>query len=103
MMLHAPAMAAALVLVATGGIVGLAGGPGRLPALAGLALVAGLAVERLVAGIRAAARFRDPTGLWFPPVHLVRDAAWAVAIVVWCARRTRGRPPVPADSMLSRE
>ncbi len=66
MMLHAPAMAAALVLVATGGIVGLAGGPGRLPAFAGLALVAGLAVERLVAGIRAAARFRDPDGALVP-------------------------------------
>ena len=103
MMLHAPAMAAAWILLIAGGLVALAGGRPTIPLTAGLALVALLALERLVAGVRAALEFRDPAGLWFLPAHLLRDGAWAAAIVVWCIRRLRGHAPLPSDSMLSRE
>lgn len=102
MMAHAPLMLAALVLglIATG--LGLAGAPWQLPAWAGGAILAGLAVERAAAGIRAAIRHRDPAGLLFPPLHLLRDGAWAFAIVVWAARRLSGRGPHPSQSMGTR-
>jgi GT2 family glycosyltransferase len=99
MMAHAPIMlaaaGAAAVWITTAAW-------GRAMASAGwlaVALVAGLAVERLAAGLRAAVRHRDPAGLCFPPFHLLRDAAWALAIVVWIVRRVAGRGREPAHSM----
>jgi hypothetical protein len=71
-------------------------------ALAGVALIAGLALERLVAGVAAARRFRDPTPLIFPVLHLLRDLAWVAAIGVWLARRVCGRESTPAHSMRPR-
>jgi hypothetical protein len=99
MMLRAPAMLAVLASCAGAGPVAAAGGPWQAMTAASLSLLALLAFERLAAGVRAAVRFRDPAGLGFLPVHLVRDAAWAWALTVWVARRLRGRPSRPADSM----
>lgn len=71
-------------------------------ALVAITLVAGLALERLAAGISAARRFRDPTPLVFPLLHLGRDAAWAAAIAMWLTRRAFGRRSHPAHSMRPR-
>ena len=103
MMLHAPAMTIALGLFALAAALGVTGGPGRMLALIALGLVAALAVERFVAGARAALRFRDPAGWWFAPIHLLRDAAWATAVVTWAVRRARGAAPAPSDSMQPRD
>jgi hypothetical protein len=99
MMAHAPLMLAALVLgvIATG--LGLAGGPWRLAAWAGGVIVAGLAIERAAAGLRAAIRHRDPAGFLFPLLHLLRDGAWALAILLWAARRLAGLGRHPSHSM----
>jgi hypothetical protein len=61
--------------------------------------VAGLAIERAAAGFRAAIRHRDPAGLSFPLVHLLRDGAWALAILVWAVRRLAGLGRHPTHSM----
>ena len=66
--------------------------------VAGL-IVSGLVFERLIAGCRAASVYRDPAALAFPILHTARDAAWAVAIVVWCVRRIVSMPTRPAFSM----
>ena len=101
MMLHGPAMAAALVLAAVALGLWIFGGPATPPAIAAGLLLGALAVERFAAGLWAAVAWRDRAGLWFVPAHLVRDAAWAAAIAVWCARRVRGIGPRPAHSMRS--
>jgi glycosyltransferase involved in cell wall biosynthesis len=99
MILHAPAMLAAWTLLGTAVVVGLAGGAWRPFGAASAAVAGVLALERMVAGVQAAARFRDPAGLGFAPVHLLRDTAWAAALGVWATRRLRGRPSRPSDSM----
>jgi hypothetical protein len=71
-------------------------------ALIAATIVAGLALERLAAGISAARRFRDPTPLVFPLLHLSRDAAWVAAIAMWLVRRSVSRAASPAHSMRPR-
>jgi cellulose synthase/poly-beta-1,6-N-acetylglucosamine synthase-like glycosyltransferase len=66
------------------------------------AFVAGLAIERAVAGVRAWRRYGDTAALSFPLVHLARDLAWVGAIAVWTCRRLRGRAGGPAASMTPR-
>jgi cellulose synthase/poly-beta-1,6-N-acetylglucosamine synthase-like glycosyltransferase len=102
MMAHAPLMAAAIGLGLASLTLRVAGLPWR-PALwfAGIVL-GGLALERLVSGVRAALRHRDAAGLLFVPLHLLRDAAWAIAIVAWIARRLAGRDRHPSHSMTRR-
>ena len=102
MMAHAPLMTAAIGAGIASLLLGAAGLPWR-PAL-GLAgiILGGLALERLVAGVRAAVRHRDAAGLLFVPLHLLRDAAWALAIVIWTARRLAGRGRHPSQSMGTR-
>jgi len=101
MMSHPVLMAIAILnlaialLARTTSIPGLAWRPFAIVAIA---LVAGLALERLAAGISAARRFRDPTPLIFPLLHLGRDAAWAAAIAMWLARRIFGRRSHPAHA-----
>jgi hypothetical protein len=90
MMAHPVIMGAALLLMAGGMVV------------PGLALVAVLAAERAVAGVRAWRTFRDPAALAFPLVHLARDGAWLVAAAVWATRRILRRPARPAHSMARR-
>jgi GT2 family glycosyltransferase len=99
MMAHAPLMTAAMASSLAALALGLAGLPWRpFLWLAGL-IAASLGLERLVAGVRAAIRHRDPAGLLFVPLHLLRDAAWVLAIVAWSARRIAGRSRRPWHSM----
>jgi hypothetical protein len=67
----------------------------KLPA----AIAAVLVLERLVAGVRAASRFGDPAAFIFPVLHLLRDAAWALAIARWIAHRAIGGRAAPMNSM----
>lgn len=99
MMLHAPLMLAAIVLFAWAGVLAISGRSSYIQALGALTIVSALAVERVIAGARATVRFRDASGLWFAPMHLARDVAWAVALVVWGARRIAGINPRPSHSM----
>lgn len=99
MMLHAPLMLAALGAIALVPPAAAAGLAWRYPLWCGGLIVCGLAAERLAAGVRAALRHRDPAGLLFAPLHLLRDAAWALATVVWAARRLLGRARHPSHSM----
>ena len=103
MMLHPALLALALLLVALASASAAAGLPWRGPALWSAILVTMLGLERGVAGLVAAYRFRDPAALAFPFVHLLRDAVWVGAIVTWTARRLAGHPPRPAHSMQPRE
>ena len=105
MMAHAPFMTAALGagLVSLASLaLGMAGRPWRAAAWVAVIIAGGLALERLVAGIRAAIRHRDAAGLLFVPLHLLRDVAWALGIVVWTARRLTGRGRNPSHSMRRR-
>jgi glycosyltransferase involved in cell wall biosynthesis len=99
MILHAPAMLGAIASLTAAGLLGLAGARWRPAAACGAGLLALLGVERLVAGMHAAIRFRAPAALGFVPVHLLRDAAWVAALTVWSIRRARRRPSRPSDSM----
>jgi glycosyltransferase involved in cell wall biosynthesis len=99
MIAHAALTLLALASLAVAAVSALIGGASKLPALlAGLVLVV-LAVERVIAGVRAACTFRDSAGLWFAPIHLLRDVAWGLAIGVWTWRRLLGRRPRPSHSM----
>jgi cellulose synthase/poly-beta-1,6-N-acetylglucosamine synthase-like glycosyltransferase len=102
MMAHPIFMAAALVSWVLGWASPVFGVPSRPFLFAAAILVAGLALERLAAGISAAWRFRDPTPLVFPVLHLGRDLAWVAAILVWTTRRILGREPRPRHSMRPR-
>lgn len=99
MMAHAPLMLIALGSWVVALALAAAGAPWRPAAWAGGVVLAGLVIERLAAGVRAAIRHRDAAGLLFPPLHLLRDAAWALAIIVWAARRLARRRPRPSHSM----
>ena len=99
MMSHGLLMTGAIGLLLVALPLQLAGGPGRILALAGAVLVAALAAERFVTGVRAVARFHDRAGFWFVPAHLTRDVAWTTAIVTWCTRRALQLRPQPSDSM----
>jgi hypothetical protein len=103
MMLHAPAMATTLGLLAAGAAGAVAGWSARLPLASGTALAGVLAIERTVAGVRAWRRFDDPAGLLFAPAHLARDLAWTAAMATWLARRVRRASPRPNDSMTPRD
>jgi hypothetical protein len=102
MMAQAPATAAAMLAAALAGGFALAGVSSPVPLATAAALGAALAADRAGTGLAAAVRFRDPAGLWFLPVHAVRNGAWVWAIGVWMARRLTGRGLRPADSMRPR-
>jgi cellulose synthase/poly-beta-1,6-N-acetylglucosamine synthase-like glycosyltransferase len=99
MMLHGPVMAAALAALAAAALCRIIGWPATVPAMTAGVLIGALLIDRMVDGVRAATVQGDPIGLLFPIAHLVRDVAWAAAIVVWTLRRVRGAAPKPADSM----
>jgi len=102
MMSHALLMALALACLAVGGVIRIVAGPSLAFVSAGGAIVGVLALERLVAGVRAVRRFRDATALIFVPLHLARDVVWVAAVLVWAFRRLRGLPTSPAHSMRPR-
>ena len=66
------------------------------------ALLAHDGERRAAAGISAARRFRDPTPLVFPLLHLGRDLAWVAAIAMWSGRRLTRRRTKPSHSMHAR-
>jgi glycosyltransferase involved in cell wall biosynthesis len=102
MMAHPILMLLAVAGIASACVAAMAAVPWRPFAAAGAILIAGLALERLAAGVRAARRFADPTPLVFPVLHLARDLMWVAAIAMWSARRLGGRPSRPLDSMWPR-
>jgi len=99
MMAHPLLMALAAAGAAIALAMAIESGPWRPFALAAFALVAALAIERSIAGVRAARRFRDATALLFPALHLARDLAWVAAMAIWTARFLSRRPRNPFDSM----
>ena len=102
MMSHPLLMAGAVASLTIALVAAMADGYWQPLALGAATLIAGLFLERLAAGISAARRFRDPTPLIFPFLHLGRDLAWVAAIAMWAARRLTGRPSSPAHSMRPR-
>jgi cellulose synthase/poly-beta-1,6-N-acetylglucosamine synthase-like glycosyltransferase len=102
MMLHAPAMAAALGLAVIAAVLRAAGVNATVPALLAAMLLVGLVTERLIAGGRAAITFGDRAGWAFVPVHLARDLAWVAALAIWSVRRLRGVTSHPSHSMRPR-
>jgi glycosyltransferase involved in cell wall biosynthesis len=101
MMLHAPAMTMAiLMLVLTPGMAA-AGLPWHTVAIAGLVTLGALITERAVAGINAWRHTRDRSALAFPLTHIVRDVAWSAAIVAWLGRWALKRERAPGHSMFS--
>ena len=102
MMLQGPMTALAIAAGTIAITAGAAGASWIVPASAALALVAALTVERFAAGLWAAVVFRDPAGLWFVPVHMVRNLAWVAALGAWGARTIFGVRSRPVHSMRPR-
>jgi glycosyltransferase involved in cell wall biosynthesis len=102
MMLH-PVLLAVAGLCGAAWALGAAAGVDLRPAAwLGGCLAAALVAERTLVGVRAARGFRDPAGLAFPAVHLLRDLAWVAAMGRWMARRLMKRPADPSHSMQPR-
>ena len=99
MILHAPAMLCALAALAFAMLIAAIGGPWRLPALIGGGVLVILALDRLVAGLEVLIHDGDLAGLTFVPIHLLRDVAWALALIVWTARRLGRQARRPSHSM----
>jgi len=99
MMIHAPLMLMVVASLLGSVVMAMAGGPWRPMMVSSAFVFAALAAERLVAGLRAAARFRDPAGLLFPIFHAARDLMWVAAIVTWSARRFGRERASPSHSM----
>jgi glycosyltransferase involved in cell wall biosynthesis len=102
MMLHPAVLAVALAAASVSLSLAAIGASWRGAAAVAIVLIATLVGERLVAGVRAAVRFRDAYALLFPILHLVRDATWVAAIMAWSVRRLTCRPPDPSHSMRPR-
>jgi len=98
-MLHAAGATVALGALGATPFLALVGVPPPLPLALSGGVVAVLAAERLLAGLRAWRRFGDPAALLFPVAHLGRDLAWAAAIAVWLARRLARRSGRPEHGM----
>jgi len=99
MILHVPATLAALAASAAGALAALAGTAWRPWMLFAAGVAALLALDRFIAGLEAALRFRDRAGLAFVPIHLLRDLAWTAALLAWFGRRLAGGAPRPGLSM----
>jgi cellulose synthase/poly-beta-1,6-N-acetylglucosamine synthase-like glycosyltransferase len=99
MVLHAAGMVAALLLAFVALLLALVGSAWTAPAWGAIGILTILAGERLVTGLLAGRRFRDPAGALFAPVHLVRDLAWAWAVARWTLRWCAGTPRRPQFSM----
>ena len=103
MMFHPLVMLAAALSLGAAMLLAQVGRDWQPVAAIALALVLGLACERLLAGARAAKRFGDRTAFVFPVLHLMRDAAWVAAIVTWSARWIARHPGRPHYSMSERQ
>jgi GT2 family glycosyltransferase len=103
MMAHAPLTLLAFALLATSALVAAVGAPGSSAFVyAAGAILTFLAIERTAAGIAAWRVTADRAALAFPIAHLMRDAVWAAAIVMWCVRRAARQSGSPAHSMTRR-
>jgi hypothetical protein len=102
MMLHPLLTLAAFAVLAAAAVAAIAGGSPATLLGAASVLLGALAIERTVAGLRAWHRWCDAAALLFPVLHLVRDAVWAGAIVVWISRRVLGLRARPSHSMAPR-
>ena len=102
MMAHAPMTLVACALLAAAGLLTLAAFAAQPLFLGGLLILTALAAERAVVGIAAFRLTQDPVTLTFPIAHMARNAAWAMAIVVWSFRRVAGRVSSPGHSMRRR-
>ena len=98
MMLHPLVLAAGLLAA----LVGVTVGRGRMGLAVLAVVVAALAIERGIAGVRAWRRYGDRAALAFPAFHLARDVAWVAAMMSWMVRRLFRLPPQPGDSMRPR-
>jgi len=96
MMLHAPAMLAALGMIALATV----GAGWHAWLFMAMGIISALIAERSCAGVMVWRQSRDRTALAFGLSHLVRDAAWSIAIVLWIARGLFRRKRTPAHSML---
>lgn len=99
MILHVPGTLAVLAASMAAALAALAGTAWRPWLLLAAAVAAVLALDRIVAGLEAALRFRDRAGLAFAPIHLLRDLAWAAALLAWAGRRLAGGAARPRLSM----
>jgi hypothetical protein len=54
-------------------------------------LFAAILVDRAVEAVQVWRRFHDPAALALVPIHLLRDAAWSIALLAWPVRRLRRR------------
>ena len=45
-----------------------------------------LVIDRFIAGVQAYRRFHHRAAWFLVPVHLIRDLAWAGAILVWSGK-----------------
>ena len=102
MMAHPVVLLAALACLTAAAVAAAAGAPWQMFAATGVALMAFLVLERLLAGLNAVQQFRVPTPLVFPLLHLARDLAWVVAILAWTVRKIARQPPLPSHSMRPR-
>jgi cellulose synthase/poly-beta-1,6-N-acetylglucosamine synthase-like glycosyltransferase len=102
MMLQAPATGMAILATIAAVIAAAIGARPSVPAVTAVVLSAAIVVDRSAAGLSAAIRFRDTAGLWFVPVHLVRNLSWLAATITWIIRRLSGRQTTPSHSMRPR-
>jgi cellulose synthase/poly-beta-1,6-N-acetylglucosamine synthase-like glycosyltransferase len=102
MMAHPLLLSAALVFLVISTIAAASGAAAVPWAVVAALLVASLAFERTIAGLRAYGRSRDRAALMFPVAHLARDMAWVAAIGIWLIRRARGATVEPGQSMRPR-
>jgi glycosyltransferase involved in cell wall biosynthesis len=99
MMAHGPLTFAAIVGLAVAAAAALTGFPWRLTASGCACLLLLLFTERTLAGVAAWRRSGDRSTLAFGAAHLLRDAAWAGAIVMWTMRYLRRGTSTPDNSM----
>jgi glycosyltransferase involved in cell wall biosynthesis len=97
MMLHGPAMLGAVAAAMWG-----VWTASSAAAIVAVTIIAALGLERLTVGLWAWRRTRDRAAFAFAAAHLIRDAVWAIAIVVWMGRGIWRRPGLPAHSMFRR-
>lgn len=86
MILHAAGMLTALCLALFAAALAAHGTSWKICAGGAAALLGLMALDRLIAGLRATATHAW-IGLLLPPAHLLRDLAWSLAIVWWSIRR----------------
>lgn len=99
MILHVPGTLAVLAASMAAALAALAGTAWQPWLLLAAGVAAVLALDRIVAGLEAALRFRDRAGLAFAPIHLLRDLAWTAALLAWTGRRLAGGAARPRQSM----